>query len=274
MSYSFVKNILPENEFPFRFSICTLMSKPEEYREMLDSFLLAGFNPKICEYLCIDNSRSNKLDAFEGLNRFLREAKGEYIILCHQDILLHDHKLTDLLSRIQEMDILDTNWGVLANAGGVNLKYVAKHMTQTAGDSSFENNLPLRAQSIDENFMLVKNTANLALSHDLHGFHMYGTDICLIAETLGFNAYIIDFHLTHKSGGTVDKGFFKLRSELIIKYRRAFRARFISTTITRLYLSGSRLGLWIFNLPAVLFLARQYYKFFRPKLGYQVIRKE
>jgi len=265
MNYPFVKNIEEKELFDVRFTICTLVSKPEEYKEMLDSFLLAGFNPEICEYLCIDNSQSNKLDAYEGLNRFLRQAKGKYIILCHQDIVLSNHTMTDLESRIQEMDVLDTNWGILANAGGINLKYVAKHMTQSVGTSSFETKLPLKAQSVDENFILVKNSANLALSHNLHGFHLYGTDICLIAETLGFNSYIIDFHLTHKSGGNIDKSFDELRDNLMVKYRRAFRSRFISTTITRLYLSGSRLGSWFFNFKAILFLARQYYKFFRPK---------
>jgi hypothetical protein len=274
MSYPFVKNIDQNEEFSVRFSICTLVSKPQEYKEMLDTFLSAGFSPEKCEYLCIDNSQSNKLDAYEGLNRFLRQAQGEYIILCHQDILLNNHTIIDLESRIQEMDVLDTNWGILSNAGGVNLKYVAKHMTQIVGSSSFETNLPLKAQSIDENFILVKNSANLALSHDLHGFHMYGTDICLIAETLGFNAYIIDFHLTHKSGGNVDKSFDRIRNELMIKYRQAFRNRFIATTITRLYLSGSHLEFWIFNSPPIMFLARQYYKFFKPKLRYQPGHKD
>lgn len=269
MSYPFVKNIEEKEPFSVRFSICTLVSKPTEYKEMLDSFLLAGFNPETCEYLCIDNSQSNKLDAYAGFNRFLRKAKGKYIILCHQDILLHNHTINDLESRIQELDVLDANWGIIANAGGINLKYVAKHMTQTPGPGAFESHLPLKAQSVDENFILVKNEANLALSHDLHGFHMYGTDICLIAETLGFNTYIVDFHLTHKSGGNIDKSFDELRSALLVKYRRAFRSRFISTTITRLYLSGSRLQSWICNSTPILFLARQYYKFFKPKTGYR-----
>jgi hypothetical protein len=273
MSYQFVKNLARGEEFPFRFSICTLVSKPEEYREMLDSFLLAGFNTEICEYLSIDNSEKNQFDAFDGLNRFLREAKGEYIILCHQDILLHDHTINELESRIDEMNALDPAWAILANAGGVNLKYVAKHMTQRTEIRSVETDLPLKVQSVDENFILVKNTANLALSHNLSGFHMYGTDICLIGDALGFNAYIIDFHLTHKSGGNVDRDFYQLRANLIKKYRYAFRSRFLSTTITRFYLSGSYLLVWLFNTTVIMFIARQYYKFFKPKAGYQAKTK-
>ncbi len=269
MSYPFIKNITREEEFPFRFSICTLVSKPNEYREMLNSFLTAGFDPLFCEYLCIDNSETNVFGAFAGLNRFLREAKGKYIILCHQDILLHDHRINDLELRIGEMDQIDPRWAILANAGGINLKHLAMHLTQNSGNVLYEKNLPLKAQTVDENFILVKNEANLSLSNDLEGFHMYGTDICLIAETLGFNAYVIDFNLTHKSDGKVDHSFYKLRTELMKKYHHAFRGRFMSTTITRMYLSGNSLGFYLFNSGLIMFLVRQYYKFFRPKKEYQ-----
>lgn len=269
MSFNFIKNIKKEEEFQFKFSICTLVSKPDEYQEMVNSFLTAGFDPEFCEYLCIDNSKTNVFGAFSGLNRFLREAKGKYIILCHQDILLHDHRINDLELRIREMDDIDPHWAILANAGGINLKHLAMHLTQNSGNILFEKHLPLKAHSVDENFILVKNEANLSLSNDLEGFHLYGTDICLIAETLGFNTYIIDFNLTHKSDGNVDHSFYKLRTELMKKYRRAFRGRFMSTTITRMYLSGNSLGFYLFNSALIMFLVRQYYKLFRPKKGYQ-----
>lgn len=271
MSYNFVKTIIREEQFPFKFSICTLVSKPKEYSEMIDSFILAGFDPVFCEYLCVDNSLSNTYDAFEGFNRFLQEAKGKYIILCHQDILLLDHQINDLELRIKQMDMIDSRWAILGNAGGINLKYLAKHLSQISGNSSFEENLPLKAHTIDENFILVKNEANLALSSDLKGFHLYGTDICLIAETLGFSTYIIDFKLTHKSGGKVDESFFKIRKDLMNKYRKALRGRYISTTITRFYISGNAFTYYLGNLSLIKFFVRQYYKYFRPKVNYHYI---
>jgi len=268
MNYNFVKTLNPKEQFLFRYSICTLVSKPVEYQEMLDSFVLAGFDPAFSEYLCIDNSQTNTYEAFAGLNRLLREAKGKYIILCHQDILLHDHQIDELELRIKEIDLIDPKWAILSNAGGINLKYVSMHLTQKTGNRLLEKILPIKAQSVDENFILVKSDANLALSNDLKGFHMYGTDICLIADTLGFNSYLIDFNLTHKSDGNADHSFDKVRVELMKKYQRAFRGRFMSTTITRFYISGNYLFFILFNSGIIMFLVRQYYKAFRPKSKY------
>ncbi len=270
----FVKTITSEKEYKFRFSICTLVTNPAEYSEMLASFIAAGFDTGFCEYLCVDNSNTNTLDAFAGINRFLREAKGEYIIFCHQDIILHDHGLEFLDLRILEMNGIDPKWAVLSNAGGINFKYLAAHLTQGSGNQLLETLLPLKAHSVDENFMLVKASAGLSISNNLKGFHLYGTDICILAEILGFTAYVIEFNLTHKSDGNADHHFKKLRLELMQKYRRALRGRFMSTTITRFYISGNRFGFWFFNTSIMLFLVRQYYKFFRRKANYTVKFKE
>jgi hypothetical protein len=255
-------------EFVYRYSICTLMTNKKEYAEMRDSFKAAGFSDDICEYLYIDNEIGNTYDAYAGINRFLRAAKGQYIILCHQDILLYQDRIDVLDRRINEMDHIDPKWGILANAGGVNLKYVAMHVTQNNGNLLIEKLLPLKLSTVDENFILVKNNANLALSSDLSGFHMYGTDICLIAKILGYNAYVIDFRLLHKSDGNADQSFYRLKKELKKKYLKAFTPHFISTTITRFYISGNTFGYYVFNSGFFMFLARQYYKFFKPKKLY------
>ncbi|HEY1007023.1 MAG TPA: hypothetical protein VGD92_07575 [Sphingobacteriaceae bacterium] len=270
MDYQFLKRITKDETHEYRFSVCTLVTRLTEYHEMVDSFIRAGFDTETCEYLYIDNSSENTYDAFAGLNRFLQDARGKYVILCHQDILLHDHTVRDLEIRIAEIDSIDPNWAVLGNAGGINLKYLAMHLTRNTGNRLIEKHLPLRAMTVDENFILVKRSANLALSADLSGFHMYGTDITLIADTLGYSTYIIDFNLTHKSDGNADASFYALRRQLKAKYRRATRPKFISTTITRFYLSGNRTGFFLNNTGIVLFLVRQFYKFFRPKKGYCV----
>lgn len=268
------RKIDAEEFFDFEFSVCTLVTNSIEYAEMRESFIKAGFSVDLCEYLYIDNSGQNTYEAFAGLNRFLREARGKYIILCHQDILLNHHNINDLRDRIAEIDNADPKWALLSNAGGVNLKYTAMNLFQGNGNLLADKHLPIKTITADENFMLVKNSANLALSADLNGFHMYGTDICLIAGILGYTTYAIDFKLMHKSDGNADAKFNKLKKQLISKYRRAFRSRYIGTTITRFYLSGSILCNFIGNTGLVLFFARQYYKLFRPKKGYRLRMKK
>lgn len=257
--------------YSYEFSICTLVTKKEEYGEMVTSFVNYGFAYDSCEYLYIDNSQGCQHDAFSGLNLFLQRAQGKYIILCHQDILLHDHNRADLSQRIRQLDSIDPKWGILGNAGGINLKWVATHVTQKSGKRLKEELLPLKTMTVDENFMLVKNDANLAFSSNLAGFHMYGTDICLIADVLGYSAYVIDFNLLHKSDGNADESFYSLKRALIKKYQKAFQSRFISTTITRFYISGSYWGNLLGNSSIILFFARQYYKFFKGKRKYHKV---
>jgi hypothetical protein len=267
------RKIEQDQEFEFEFSICTLVTDAAEYLEMQDSFVANGFAPDLCEYLYIDNSKQNTFEAYAGLNRFLHEAKGKYIILCHQDILLKSHGIGELRSRIAELDSLDPNWAAIGNAGSVNIKYRSVHIIQTSGKSNHEEYLPIKVQTLDENFIVVKNGANLALPNDLRGFHFYGADICLIADVLGYSCYVVDFKLIHKSEGNDNQEFYQLKRAFIRKYSRAYRARFIGTTITRFYLSGNKLQNALGNTRVVLFLARQFYKLFRKQFYYKKLNR-
>lgn len=267
------REILKQDIFEFEFSICTLVTDTDEYRQMRESFFQAGFTENISEYIYIDNSKSNTFGAYAGLNKFLLEAKGKYVIVCHQDILLRYHNIADLRARIEEITHADPNWAVLGNAGSINIKYRAVHIIQGSGKETHEQYLPIRTATLDENFIIVKRNANLALSSDIEGFHFYGADICLIADVLGYSCYVIDFKLLHKSDGNADEKFYILKRDFIRKYRRAFRSRFIGTTITRFYISGNWLLNKLLNTRIILFLARQFYKIFKTKRLYHVKTK-
>jgi len=264
------KPIKAGEEFKYLFSVCTLVTRDDEYNEMLDSFTKAGFTEDICEYLYIDNIRDNTFEAYKGINRFLQRALGKYIIICHQDILLDYDRAEDLIKRIDEVDRADPNWAVLGNAGGINLKYLSLYVVQGSVPMLYETVFPLRTMTLDENFLVVKNAANLSLSNDLSGFHLYGTDICLLADIAGYNSYVIQFKLLHKSLGNPDKSFTELESRLVKKYTRAMRPRFFRTPFARLYISGSRLKTWISNSGAILFFARKYYQLFKKPKDYQL----
>lgn len=264
------KPIYRNEKNEFLFSICTLVTRKNEYQEMLDSFINKGFNNDICEYLYIDNSEQMEFDAYQGLNVFLEKAKGKFVILCHQDILIHDNNKNDLVRLIEEVELKDKNWAVLANAGGINLKLIATHITQKDGNKIIEKDLPLKVKTVDENFIVVKKSANLALSRNLKGFHFYGTDICLIADVLGYNSYVIGFNLLHKSNGKIDQSFFDSKKAITNKYKKAFRNRFMTTTFSRFYLSGTTFFNFTNNSSIVLFFVRQYYKFFTKKGDYKL----
>ncbi|MDD2906776.1 MAG: hypothetical protein PHH41_08190 [Sulfurimonas sp.] len=220
------------------FSICTLMTNLSEYKEMLESFRNAGFSDKNSDFLYIDNSKGNKYDAYSGVRKFLNSAKNKYIVICHQDILLDFDTCDTLLQRIKEVDNIDTNWAILGNAGHSSFNDFRLRITDPHGENRFKGPLPAKVYDLDENFLIIKNSAQLSISNNIDGFHFYATDICIIADILGFSAYVIDFHLYHKSGGNCNRSFFESKKKLIDKYTYAFRPRYMKTTCTKFFISG------------------------------------
>ena len=243
-----------------KYSICTLLTEKDQYADALASFREAGFTEPECEFLYIDNTTTNKYDAYAGVNQFLQKAQGDYIILCHQDLILHADNRVKLDQIIDEVSLLDNNWALLGNAGGTVPGRQAYHLTEYTGEQKHylcRGKFPAKANSLDENFIVVRKSANLSVSHDLSGFHMYGTDLCMIAKILGYTAYVVDFHLWHLGGAStkapVIKGahavssFDLNRESLIRKYQKAFTPGYIQTTCTIFYLSGSKLKNHLFN---------------------------
>ena len=195
---------------------------------MVESFEKGGFDSARCEYLSIDNITGNRAEAYGGINHFLQAAKGDYIIICHQDILLLENGIRELDARIRELDALDPHWGVLGNAG-INYKNrEVLNLTNPNGPVK-KGNLPCKVQSLDENFLLFKKSADLRVSRDLSGFHFYGTEACLIAQLLGYTCWVIDFRLHHKSRGSFNVDFYRMYFEVSRKYQRLCKPRLIGT---------------------------------------------
>ena len=214
-----------------RYSICTLVSRPAEYRAMAQSFAAVGFGPPDCEFLFLDNSAGNRFDAYAGYNIFLRAARGDYVVLCHQDVRLLSDGRERLDAVIAELDSLDPHWGLFGNAGGLRSGNLAIRISDPHGENVAQGGpFPVACQTLDENFIVVRAAANLAVSNDLHGFHLYGTDMCMLASILGYSAYIVDFHLRHESEGVIDAVFARALADLVAKYARTKRPAFVTTS--------------------------------------------
>jgi hypothetical protein len=232
-------DVLSPTDAP-EFSICTLVTRHDEYAAMVENFRTHGFTDDVCEYLRVDNSAGNVLDGYEAVNIFLRRARGRHIVICHQDVLLLDDGADALRARLAELDAQAPDWGVCGNAGMTADGRPAIRITDPhAPDQRAGDPLPRQVVSLDENFLVVRNSANLAVSRDLRGFHHYATDLCIIADILGWSAHVIEFHLFHKSGGRFNDDFFRSREALQNKYKRALRSRWVHTiSLTPIFISG------------------------------------
>jgi hypothetical protein len=156
-----------------RYSICTLVTDPERYSDLVSSFIAHGFAPTECEFLYLDNSAGNRFDAYQGVNLFLRVALGDYIIICHQDIELLNDGRDRLDAVIGELDKIEPTWGVFGNAGGLPSGGLARRISDPQAEDDRQGGpFPIPVVSLDENFIVVRADANIAASADLRGFHL------------------------------------------------------------------------------------------------------
>jgi hypothetical protein len=255
------KDITETKSSEIRYSICTFVTRHSQYNDMVESFVSHGFSYGDCEYLYIDNSEANRCEAYAGINKFLTTARGLDVIICHQDLLLLEDDRTKLDSVIRELDEFDPNWGVCGNGGGIHPGRLALRVTDPHGDDQFTERLPIRVRGLDENFLIVQRDANLAVSRDLQGFHLYGADLCLVAHFLGYTTHVVDFHLRHLSYGVKGPTFGPVRQALIAKYDRALRPQMVTTPSTTVFLGNRAFLGSILNSSLVLGIARRLGRF-------------
>ena len=136
----------------FTYSICTLVTPPEQYRMLVDSMRGKGFDSQDCEFLYIDNTKSNKYDAYSGINKFLQIAKGAYIVICHQDVLLLSDGRGRLDQTIRELSDFDPNWGLFGNVGGIDAGRLAIRISDPHGEDQFAEFLASEGEELGREF--------------------------------------------------------------------------------------------------------------------------
>lgn len=247
MQNSFTK-IQFEKEYNLDFCICTIVTNMEEYALMKTSFENAGFTAT-CEYLMADNTDCNIFDGYNAVRRFLQESKARYTIIVHQDVRCEDNIAT-LYKCLNDLNSKDKKWALCGNAGGASYSNIVYHINNS-GIRKTEG-LPKRVFSLDENFLIVKTEKQLAISADIEGFHYYGTDLCIVADFLGYNAYVIPFMVEHLSKGNLKELMLKKPSFLKV-YGKKLRPRFVQTSCDKFYLGNSERQNKLYNFSFVFF---------------------
>jgi hypothetical protein len=90
-------------------------------------------------------------------------------------------------------------------------------------------NFPQQVHSLDENFLVIKTAAGISCSTELKGFHFYAPDLCLNAILKGYSCYVIDFHLTHLSGGNLSQAFWDMQKIFYQKWCKQFNFSYVKT---------------------------------------------
>jgi len=221
--------------------VFTFVTSDEMYGEMLESFLVAGFNSAEATFCRLTSrSRPGEPEPYSTISELIASVSEPYFILCHQDVRLDQgHGVPQLRAQIESLSATDPRWAVVGNAGGCSELRVIRRITDPHGGST-PDSLPARVQSLDENFLVVRTGTGLACSPGLRGFHLYGTDLCMQARRHGFSSYVVDFHTRHLSGGkrgAATGDYRDCRSRLVETWNPHFRARYVRAPMEVLFFS-------------------------------------
>ncbi|MDR2113229.1 MAG: methyltransferase domain-containing protein [Candidatus Accumulibacter sp.] len=180
-----------------------------------DSFIL---RENLLASLCLKSGGHETLtaegaaSAAEGFNAIVAQAKHELVVLAHQDVYLPAWWIGRLWQQYDEacrasggkVGVMGV-YGVLGTPHGIlhcGCVCDRDHLLDEAPP------LPACIESLDELVLIVPKNTPLRFDPAL-GFHLYGTDICLVAESLGLQSMAIDAPCHHNSrlGDTLPAAF-------------------------------------------------------------------
>ena len=178
-------------------NICFITASNNE--EVLRSSLLASPDLAGVEV----NVQRGAPSAGVAYNRGIQSSRAEIMVFVHQDIYLPKGWLAKLEKALAQLERQDPNWGVLGLFGtepdgtGQGLLY-STGLGVVLG-SEFEGARPVR--TLDEVMLIVRRASGLRFDETLEGFHLYGADISLEAESRGMKCYAISAHCIHNTNG-------------------------------------------------------------------------
>ncbi len=212
------------------FHICTIANDLQQYEEMKSSFISVGFDPEKCRYSLFDNSEANKFDPYQTFNTIKSTTVEPYIIFCHQDVRMdRGDGIEHLLKLIDELNASDDRWAIAGNAGINNRYQAVVRITDPNNTINWGGEFPQSVHSLDENFLVIKTATAISSSTDLSGFHFYATDLCLNAISKQHTCYVINFHLTHLSGGNLGSAFLQAQERFNEKWCNKFLFCYVRT---------------------------------------------
>lgn len=190
-----------------------------------------------------------------GLNRLLDRAGGaRCVVLSHQDVYLPAGWTARLATAMEELSSADDSWAVLgvfgrAAGGG----YAGRAWSTGIGrELTGGARTPALAVSLDELVLVVRGDAGLRFDETLPDFHLYGTDIVMMARSAGRSAYVVEAPVVHNSVPVLrlGKGYGSAYRHLARKWRRELP---LSTCVARV----DRLGIGLLRTRWRIFSTRR-----------------
>lgn len=145
--------------------------------------------------LHLDHSAAS---AARSINEALQRIDRDYVAICHQDVFLPDNWAEMFTRAIRTIETQDPDWAVIGAVGrmadGTIVGQVwSSGIGRTVGSRPTS---PQDCSCFDEMLLIIRRGA-VEADENLPGFHLYGTDIPLIAAARGLRSYVADLPVVH-----------------------------------------------------------------------------
>ncbi|MBP9014838.1 MAG: methyltransferase domain-containing protein [Smithella sp.] len=201
-----------------RISFITCVNDFNKYLQCVKNSLAEKEKNGSVELIAIFNS-NNQYSIPQALNEGILKATGTILVCYHQDVEFPADWISTLWNQIAIVKRLSYKWGVLGTFGIDTNGVPAGHIIDR-GIRCKSGDLPCRVQSLDECCLIFRKDSGLRFDEQLGGYHLYGADICLTAQTQGFDNYAIDACLHHRAAGNkLNESFYQSKDAFIKKWK-------------------------------------------------------
>lgn len=198
-----------------RFSIISLVNNPRQYAELTADLAAQQF-AKPVERIEIPNVEQQHTCLATPVNQALGTARGEFAIVCHQDLRVPANWLARIDRFLEQLEGQDEKVGIVGMAGAGKTRsrswgaVYLFNMYDGTPDASLSEADYYRAQHgdycevqcLDELCLIFRPARGFRFDdRTCDHFHWYGADLCLEAISRGFRNYAIDAPCLHISDG-------------------------------------------------------------------------
>jgi glycosyltransferase involved in cell wall biosynthesis len=205
---------------------------------VLNNCLLRSPDVQAAADLIIERGHSSASAAY---NAGIDKAKADLLIFVHQDVYFPPGWLGQLERALQQLDRQDRNWGVVGAWGpvrrdgrsGPNVGHIYWTGIGVPAGKHFDGGVEV--ETLDEVILILRKSSGLRFDPALPGFHMYGTDICLEAESRGRKNYVVSALCVHNTSlyAMLPKAFWKSYRFVRRKWRSRLPIKTPCVEITR-----------------------------------------
>ncbi|HXW56425.1 MAG TPA: glycosyltransferase [Candidatus Cybelea sp.] len=219
------------------------------------TFVVAVNNTKVVQdnffsSACLRSNHPHQVILQEGwasaslaYNDAIERSQNDVIVFAHQDIILPEQWTSDLDRALHGLESSDPNWGVIG-CYGETLADNGRGYIYSSGlgllGQPFEQPAPV--QTLDEIVLILRKGSGIRFDPGLPHFHLYGTDICMRAESMGKRNYVIPAFCIHNTRQPL-----VLPTEFYECHRRIRRIWWDRLPIRSTCLTITRSNVWLYR---------------------------